>query len=381
MSRSASSTPPLAAGRTIGDRFEIWGVLGEGGTGVVYDAVRLPDRQPIALKVIHHHLLSDAQIRGRFAREAAILRRLEGPHLCPILEFGELPDPRNPAVNLLFMALPKIDGPALETVLKTDVPLPIDGALELMLQVLSGLKAAHLQAVIHRDLKPANVILRGGTHAIVVDFGMAKIVTGGGTGTTVLTTHNMVFGTPEYMSPEQARGDELDARCDVYAAGIILYQLVTGGVPFAGSSPLNVLTAHLTLAPEPPRLRAPHRAISPALEAVILHAIAKDPADRYASAAALAAAIVQARQAPDDAAAVHPQAFSPTGKNEMDEAHAPTLPAIPSSPLERRLKPTDVSTVPPAPAPASMGLRGWAIVAIFAALGIGIGVLLSFFGN
>jgi serine/threonine-protein kinase len=378
MSRPASSSaPPLSAGGTIGEKFEIQGILGEGGTGVVYEALRLPEREQVALKVIHNHLLTDSQIRGRFTREAAILRRLEGPHLCAILEFGELPDPRRPGVGLLYMALPKIEGPALDDVLKREGPLPISRALEVMLQVLSGLKAAHMQAVIHRDLKPANVILRGGNHAIVVDFGMAKIVTGGGTGTTALTTHNMVFGTPEYMSPEQARGDELDARCDVYASGVILYELLTGVVPFSGASPLNVLTAHLTSPPIAPRVRAPERGISPALEAVVLHAIAKDPADRYASAAALAAAIVHAHSAPDDVTSVRPEAFSPIGNEDTEEAHAATIPAPLPTPVP--MKRADISTVPPAP--TGMGARGWAIVAAIAIVSIGAGVLLSLWGN
>jgi serine/threonine-protein kinase len=329
--------------------------------------------------------LTDSQIRGRFTREAAILRRLEGPHLCPILDFGELPDPRHPGVGLLYMALPKIEGPALDDLLKVEGPLPLDRALDVILQVLNGLKAAHMQAVIHRDLKPANVILRGGSHAIVVDFGMAKIVTGGGTGTTALTTHNMVFGTPEYMSPEQARGDELDARCDVYAAGVILYELLTGAVPFSGASPLNVLTAHLTSPPVAPRVKAPDRAISPALEAVVLHAISKDPADRYASAAALAAAIVHARSAPDDVASVHPAAFSPIGNADVEEAHAATIPApIPSDPREVVSAPhnqSEIPTVPPATTASAMGARGWAIVAAIAIVSVGIGVLLSLWGN
>jgi eukaryotic-like serine/threonine-protein kinase len=378
MSRTTSpSAPPISAGRMVGDRFEIVDLLGEGGTGVVYDAVRLPQRDPVALKVIHNHLLTDPQIRGRFTREAAILRRLEGPHLCPILEFGELPDPRHPGVGLLYMALPKIEGPALDALLKQEGPLPQDRALDIMQQVLNGLKAAHMQAVIHRDLKPANVILRGGSHAIVVDFGMAKIVTGGGTGTTALTTHNMVFGTPEYMSPEQARGDELDARCDVYAAGIILYELLTGTVPFSGATPLNVLTAHLTSPPVPPRLKAPERAISPALEAVVMYAIAKDPAERYASAAALAAAIAHARSAPEDVASVRPDVFSPTGNRDTEDSHAATIPApLPVPPLRKQ---SEVPTVPPVK--TGMGARGWALVAAIAILSISAGVLLSLWGN
>ncbi len=395
MSRVASpSTPPISAGRVVGDKFEIAGVLGEGGTGVVYEALRLPTREPVALKVIHDHLLTDPQIRGRFAREAAILRRLEGPHLSAMLEFGEVPDPHRPGMGLLYMALPKIDGPALDVLLKREGPLTLERALDVMQQVLRGLKSAHMQGVIHRDLKPANVIMRGDTHAIVVDFGMAKILSGGGTGTTALTTNNMVFGTPEYMSPEQARGDELDARCDVYAAGVILYELLTGEVPFSGASALNVLTAHLTSVPDPPTARAKDRGISPALEAVVLHAIAKDPAARYASAAALSAALVHAVSAPSDVASVDPQTFSPTGNTDSEDAHAETIPAPiptdrpgpvdPSAPpaaevVTVRQKQTEIATIPPA-APTALGTRVWLILIAVAVVSICLGVLLSLLG-
>jgi serine/threonine-protein kinase len=322
----ATSLPPLGAGRKLGDKFEILGVLGEGGMGIVYDARRLGEGDRVALKVIHQHLAGDAQIRGRFAREVAILRRLEGDHLCGVLDSGELPDPRRDQAGLLYMAMPRIEGPALEAVLKTEGPLRIERAIAVFLDICEALREAHSQGVIHRDLKPGNVLLRGGDRAVVVDFGMAKIVTGGGTGTTVLTQHNMVFGTPEYMAPEQARGDELDARCDVYAAGIILYELLTGSVPFRGGTPLNVLTAHLTASPQPPRERAPERGISPALEAVVLHAIAKDPMDRYATAGALATAVRAAHAAPADVEAVRPASRANVAVDTAD-AHAPTVPA------------------------------------------------------
>ncbi len=381
---SSPSAPPISAGRSLGDKFEIVAVLGEGGTGIVYDALRLPQREPIALKVIHNHLLGDKQIRGRFTREAAILRRLEGPHLCPILEFGELPDPRHVGEGLLFIALPKIEGPALDALLRDEGPLPIDRALGIVLQVCSALLGAHAQGVIHRDLKPANVIMRGGTHVVVVDFGMAKIVTGhGGTGTTALTSHNMVFGTPEYMSPEQARGDELDARCDVYAVGIILYELLTGTVPFTGSSPLSVLTAHLTSVPVPPRARAPERGISPALEAVVLHAITKDPEKRYATAAALAAAITRAQAAPDDSASVGPEAFSPAGHEVSEETHAATIPA--PEPIDSRRLPTvrpvhkaaTVDTVVIQLPEGGFTPRTWVVLVTVAVVSILLGILIS----
>jgi serine/threonine-protein kinase len=267
--------------------------------------------------------------------------------------------------------------------LEKEGPLEIARGVEILLQVCDALKAAHAQGVIHRDLKPANVILREGKHAVVVDFGMAKIVTGGATGTTALTTHNMVFGTPEYMSPEQARGDELDARCDVYAVGVMLYQLLTGSVPFSGPTPLSVLTAHLTMDPTPPREKAPTRGISPSLEAVVMHALAKDPMKRYATAAALSAAVVHARAVPDDIAAVGPTAFA-LGKDDGPDAHAETLPGP---------APTDPSALKPrhASGPASgtslslgaasgMSRRAWALVWLVAAVSVSVGIWLAMRG-
>lgn len=352
------SLPPLSAGRKLGDRFEIDGVLGQGGTGTVYDARRLAEGDRVALKVIHQHLAGDPQIRGRFTREAAILRRLEGEHLCPILDFGEVPDPRREGAGLLYLVLARIDGPPLDALLKRDGTLAVARAAAIVLDVCAALSEAHAQGVIHRDLKPGNVLLHQGEKAVVVDFGMAKIMTGGGTGTTALTQHNMVFGTPEYMAPEQARGDELDARCDVYATGIILYELLTGRVPFAGSSALNVLTAHMTAEPQAPRERAPERGISPALEAVVLHAIAKDPARRYATAGSLATAIRNALATPLDTESVRPAPRGPGAAETTGSSAAAVMPAA--------ARPPDRST------------RMWLVVCILAALaGIAFGAWLS----
>jgi len=375
------SAPPLSSGRVIGGKFELVGVLGEGGTGIVYEAKQLHPNdtadgtQPatVALKVIHSHLLYDKQIRGRFTREAKILSRLSGPHLGAVLDFGEVPDPRGEGASLLYIALPKIQGPALDQLLREKAPLPIELAIDIILQVCAALASAHAQGVIHRDLKPANVILKDGTEVFVVDFGMAKILTGGGTGTTGLTAHNMVFGTPEYMAPEQARGDELDARCDVYAVGVMLYELITGGVPFTGNTPLNVLTAQLTQEPEEPRARSPERAITRALDAVVMSALAKDPRDRYATAAALAMAITQACKEPDDVAAIKPARIaagasgattavrvpSDDDRTAVTEemVHAPTVPAP-----EPRRSPSHPSHNPPKEPPARYWYLIWGLV-------------------
>jgi serine/threonine-protein kinase len=370
-----ASAQPLSAGRRLGDKFEIVGVLGEGGTGIVYDARRLDVQkdQRVALKVMHPHLAGDKQIRGRFTREAAILRRLQGEHLCPILEFGELPDPRRESNGLLYIVLPKVDGPGLDAILKKEGTLTIARSTDIMLDVCVALGEAHAQGVIHRDLKPGNVLVRDGDHAVVVDFGMAKIVTGGGTGTTALTQQNMVFGTPEYMAPEQARGDELDARCDIYAAGVILYELLTGSVPFLGATPLSVLTAHLTTPPQAPRKRAPTREISAALESVVLHAMAKDPAERYPTATALGDAIRRARATPEDVTAVVPPKRIVKVDARAEDAHSPTLPDLAQS--ERPPALEKIETLPPLEAKSS---RGWTLLWIVAAIvGIALGVWLS----
>jgi serine/threonine-protein kinase len=382
------------AGKVIADKYEVLGVLGEGGTGVVYDAKKKDDGTAVALKVMHANLAGDKQIRGRFQREAAILKRLEGDHICPILELGEVPG-AEPGASLLYIALPKLEGRSLEDVLKAEGPLSVDRGLDIMLGVLAALKSAHAQGVIHRDLKPANVILGKNDSVVVVDFGMSKIVTGGGTGTTNLTTHNMVFGTPEYMSPEQARGDDLDARCDVYAAGIMLYEILTGAPPFTGATPLNVLTAHLTSDLEPPSKRATNGRVTSALESVVLHALARDRDERYPSAAALSAAIMHARAKPEDVDSLKPEAFStmPSGslpfaatlpgeppqtpngaKVVFNEITAASLPpsTLPSGRNPRSRTPT-VPSHPPPPEPANT--KTWVLLwVLVGVVSIGLGV-------
>lgn len=320
---------PAHVEKAIKGKYEVVGVLGEGGTGIVFDAKRIADGKAVALKVMHPHLAGEKQIVGRFQREAAILKRLEGPHICPILELGEAEDDGK---AVLYIVLPKLEGMSLEEVLEKEGPLEVDRALDIVLEVCAALRIAHAQGVIHRDLKPANVILEDGKKVVVVDFGMSKIVTGAGTGTTNLTAHNMVFGTPEYMSPEQARGDELDARCDVYAVGVMLYELLTGKPPFTGATPLGVLTEHLTGTIAPPSMRAPEGRVTKALESVVMHALARDRDHRYPSASALAAAILHARSRPEDVVSLRPEAFAtnPAGT----DAFAQTMPAIGPAPSE-----------------------------------------------
>jgi serine/threonine protein kinase len=294
----------LPSGHRIAGRYQILSVIGEGAQGVVYLAAREPEGDRVALKVLHRHLCGDAQIGKRFHREAQILKRLDGEHLVRLFDFIE-------EDGLLIIALEYIEGTSLEDRLKERCPLEIKEAVEITLQICAALGVAHAGDVVHRDLKPANVLLEHPSHAAgaraespasasmdvrvhVVDFGVAKVLHGGPM-VTSLTEQGMIFGTAEYMAPEQARGDAADARSDLYAAGVMLYEMAVGKVPFKGWNSLAVMTAHLQEEPLAPRFARPRGEISASLDAVILRALSKDPADRYPDARTFAQALAATR--------------------------------------------------------------------------------------
>jgi serine/threonine protein kinase len=312
----------LPSGHRIADRYRVLSVIGEGAQGVVYLAVREPEGFRVALKVLHRHLCGDPQIKRRFHREAEILKQLDGEHLVRLFDFIE-------EDGLLIIALEYIEGTSLEARLKETCPLEIKEAVEITLQICAALGAAHAAGIVHRDLKPANVLLehpveptstrsadrrspppgprsplsasgpdlpraRTDVRVRVVDFGVAKMLRSAQM-TSMVTAQGTILGTPEYMAPEQARGDEADARSDLYAAGVMLYEMAVGRVPFKGWSSLAVMTAHLAEAPQAPRIARPGGAISASLDAVILRALQKSPADRYPSARAFAEALAGTR--------------------------------------------------------------------------------------
>jgi len=293
----------------VADRYELLSVLGEGLSGRVYKARDLyvgVEPELVALKILHHEHLGDRQLLGRFKREAAILKRLDGPHLCRLLDVVEEPD-------LFLVALEYADGPSLDAFVEArgrsgPSPLPLSEVVSVASQIGSALQAAHEKGVIHRDLKPSNVIVAGGyatpegsfsreLSARVVDFGLAKLIVGDGEG-TMLTEHGMIFGTPEFMAPEQVAGEPLDARSDVYAFGVLLFWLLTGAVPFERVGPVATMTAQLS--EPPPKLCeiAQGVAFPESVEAVIGCALAKAPDERYPSVRDLVDALVLAAEAP-----------------------------------------------------------------------------------
>jgi eukaryotic-like serine/threonine-protein kinase len=342
------------AGDIVDNRFLLTSMLGEGFSGIVYAAVDQPAGKDVAIKFIHRDLLTDRQVRTRFYREAAILRRMQGRNVVSLLSFGAHDD-------LLYMALERSRGESLETLLASNEPLDTGRSADIAMQITSALAQAHAANVIHRDLKPANIMIDraddGHDHVLVLDFGMAKVLQGDGFG-SALTEQNMVFGTPQYMSPEQAKGDDLDGRCDIYAVGVILYELLTGSVPFGGKPPMATMTAHLTERPIPPRVRAPDRGISPALEAVVMCALEKNPADRYPSAPALHEALQNAVLNPSDTASVRPTAPQTTG----DQLRRP-----PGAPANG--DPTSGYVMPP--------IAWIALVLLTSTVGIAIGVWIA----
>ena len=268
-------------GKTIALKYRVEALIGEGGMGKVYRARQLALDKVVVLKVLRQTLLSDERTVARFQREAKAASRLNHPNSISVLDFGQADD------GALFIAMEYVAGQDLHQILSREWPLGEARVVRLAAQILSALSDAHGAGVIHRDLKPENIMVEQrrneGDFVKVLDFGIAKITDSTDDG-PALTRAGFVCGTPEYMSPEQARGAPLDHRSDLYAVGVILYQLMTGLLPFESDSAVGFATKHLTEEPPPPTRRRPDARISPGMERLILRALSKSPDDRPANA-------------------------------------------------------------------------------------------------
>lgn len=275
-------------GKLIASKYQVEALIGEGGMGKVYRAQQIALDKPVVLKVLRQSLLSDERTVARFQREAKAASRLNHPNSISILDFGQAED------GALYIAMEYVSGRDLHQILSREWPLSEHRVIRIIGQVLSALQEAHSAGVIHRDLKPENIMVeprRGGEvdFVKVLDFGIAKIQDSTGDEGPALTRAGFVCGTPEYMSPEQARGAPLDARSDLYAVGVILYQLTTGLLPFESDSAVGFATKHLTEMPPPPSQRRPEAKISAPMERLILEALSKNPDDRPQTAEAFKA--------------------------------------------------------------------------------------------
>ncbi len=282
-------------GRTIAGKFTIESLLGSGGMGAVYKARQIALDKVVAIKVLLDEKAQAGSFAVRFRREAKAASRLNHPNSIQIIDFGEEPD------GLLYIAMEYLDGLDLHHIIEQSWPLSDERVIDILSQTLAALSVAHEMKVVHRDLKPENIMImtriddEGRVHDVVkvCDFGIAKLTesipppapTPSGAATPApraLTTKGIVVGTPEYMAPEQCRGETPDARTDLYAVGAILYQLLAGRIPFQADNPIDLVLMHVASEPVPPTRVNPNA--SPRLEAVCLKALQKKRQDRYASA-------------------------------------------------------------------------------------------------
>ncbi|MGH7583798.1 MAG: serine/threonine-protein kinase [Gemmatimonadales bacterium] len=271
----------------LSDRYTIERELGQGGMATVYLAHDIKHERDVAIKVLREDL-SASLGAGRFLREIKIAAQLQHPHILPLLDSGE-------AAGRLYFVMPYVKGQSLRERLARDGELPVHEAVRLATEVVDALVEAHAHGVVHRDIKPDNVMLSG-RHALVTDFGVAQALAASQRpeaspkDPSTVTTLGVAVGTPTYMSPEQAAADpHVDHRSDIYSIGVMLYETLTGRPPFTGSTPQQVLAAHVTQTPDPV---TKHRAsISPALDAIVMRCLAKRPADRFQTAAELHAAL------------------------------------------------------------------------------------------
>ncbi len=270
----------------LADRYAIVREIGCGGMATVYLAQDLKHQRQVAIKVLRPELTA-ALGAERFLREITTTANLHHPHILALYDSGE-------AQGFLYYVMPYVEGESLRDRLRRDKQLPVEDALQIAREVADALGYAHARGIVHRDIKPENILLEGG-HALVADFGIARAVSAAGT--EQLTATGTAIGTPIYMSPEQASGQkDLDARSDIYSLGCVVYEMLGGEPPYTGATPLAVIAKKLS---EPtPRISVVRELVPTTVEAALERALAKAPADRYATASAFAEALTTATAAP-----------------------------------------------------------------------------------
>ncbi|MET0339578.1 MAG: serine/threonine-protein kinase, partial [Polyangiales bacterium] len=291
MAASVRVDDPLV-GSLLAERYRVLGRIGEGGMGKVYEAQHVVLDKPVALKVLREDFSHRPEVVARFRQEARAASRIGHPHIVDVSDFGVT------QAGAHFFVMELLVGHDLAVELEREGTLPTRRALQIVLQCAEALAAAHAKGIVHRDVKPENLFLveheSGGDYVKLVDFGIAKILDAelasstGKVAERKLTQTGVVFGTPEYMAPELALGQSADHRVDAYALGVILFELIAGRPPFLGDTFMGVLAQHAgdpipTLAEVNPSCFAP-----PALEALVVRALAKKPDDRHPSMAAFA---------------------------------------------------------------------------------------------
>jgi serine/threonine-protein kinase len=324
---NGTASPELARiGSTLENRYRILDVLAQGGMGIVYRGERLGLNRPVAVKFLHANFAADVKVRERFERELRAMSRLNHPNCVSVIDYGIADSP--------FIVMEYVTGRTLRHVLVEKGRLPPVRALFIASQILAALAHAHSQDMIHRDIKPGNIIVSdvAGTldHVYVLDFGLAKFLS---STNDDLTASWMLMGTPSYMAPEQARVGTVGAATDIYSTGVVLFELLTGTKPYVAKDPLDIIHMH-QVAPVPSiRERVPEAKFSAELDQAIQTAMAKEPADRFASAVAFARALDQVPEAAPVRTSTKLRALTPPpGFDRPDSVRLDSLPGSPTTP-------------------------------------------------
>jgi serine/threonine-protein kinase len=334
--RKQNKLPDPLIGTVVAGRYRVLALLGEGGMGQVYMAEHEAIEKRVALKVLRAEYSAKPDIVTRFQQEAISASRIKHVNVLDVFDFGQLDN------GCFFLAMELLEGNDLADDLVRDRIIEPARAVRIAIQICRALGAAHSRGVVHRDLKPENVFLQrtadGDEVVKIVDFGIAQLRSSDEAAASEhkrrrLTRTGMIFGTPEYMAPEQAAGRKADLRVDIYALGVILYEMVTGAVPFTGETFMAVLAAHLNNVPPSIHQAYPDVTISTELRSVIMRALAKDPAARFQSMGELASALFAT---PEGARSTHLPAQSPAPAIQQqvpgDSPDAPLPPASQHSP-------------------------------------------------
>jgi beta-lactam-binding protein with PASTA domain/predicted Ser/Thr protein kinase len=311
----------------LSDRYEIGEILGFGGMSEVHLARDVRLHRDVAVKVLRADLARDPSFYLRFRREAQNAAALNHPSIVAVYDTGEAETPTGP---LPYIVMEYVDGVTLRDIVHTDGPLPPRRAIEIIADACQALNFSHQNGIIHRDVKPANIMISSTNAVKVMDFGIARAIADSGNSVTQTAA---VIGTAQYLSPEQARGDSVDARSDVYSLGCVLYEILTGEPPFTGDSPVAVAYQHVREDPVPPSKR--HEGISADLDAVVLKALAKNPENRYQTAAEMRADLVRVHNGePPEAPKVFTDAERSSFLSSTGVGHAPRTDPLPRQPLD-----------------------------------------------
>ncbi len=283
------STLRIRLQEALGDDYTVRDLLGEGGFAAVFRVRDIALERDVAVKVLDLGLTPSTELAERFVREARTVARLQHPNIVPIHRVGGYKN------RVLYIVMRCVEGPSLRRLLEQRKRLSVDDAVRIARQVADALGYAHSHGVVHRDVKPDNILLDSTGNVLVTDFGIAKATEAASTATAQLTSIGMVVGTPHYMSPEQATGERIDSRSDLYSVGIVLYQMLAGALPFDGDSAQAILMKQATATATP--IRRIRRSVPPEVAATLDRMLAKDPDERFQTAEELSRALVAARPA------------------------------------------------------------------------------------